>query len=40
MHLLPQHHAMRVVRKRVNKNDIAETHFVRDFTPRTREAHR
>jgi hypothetical protein len=30
MHLHPQHHAMRAVPRRVNKNDIAETVSVRD----------
>jgi hypothetical protein len=40
MHLHPQHHAMRVVPRRVNKNDIAETLFVRDFASRTKSARR
>lgn len=40
MHLLPQHHAMRVVNMRVNKNDIVHTHFVHEIVVRMRIAHR
>ncbi len=40
MHLLPQHHAMRVVMMRVNKNDIACTHFVHEIASHVRETHR
>jgi hypothetical protein len=36
MHLLPQHHAMRVVNMRVNKNDIVHTHFVHEIASRMR----